>query len=99
MKNNNLTIGILGGFILGSFLGMLFTQEKREITKNKIVDKANNLKKMVKESTDILNDKISENINSLKNQSQLLKENASIIIEQENTKLENIKNINKSVFL
>ena len=99
MKNNNLTIGILGGFVLGSYLGILFTQEKREIAKNKIVDNSNNLKKMVKHSTNILNDTISEKINSLKNQSQQLKENAIVLIEQEKTKLENIKDINKSVFL
>ena len=86
MKNNNITLGILGGILAGATLGFLFATKKGAKTRKKIAEKASDFKETVKDSTEKLIDTIYQ-----------CRDNTTIL-DEESIKFRNLKDMNKSVF-
>ena len=96
MKNNNVTLGLLGGIAVGTALGILFAPAKGCDTRKKIADKGADLKDTLKDTTGKLSEKIAQTISHLKKDSEQLFGNAANILQEEKSNLENLKDINKS---
>lgn len=96
MKNNNVTLGLLGGIAVGTALGILFAPAKGCDTRKKIVDKSSDLKGTLKDSTGKLSEKITQTLSHLKSDSQQLLGNAAEILKDEKSNFANLKDINKS---
>ena len=99
MKDKNLIIGLLGGVAVGAALGVLFAPAKGSETRKKISDKSHDLKDSLKDTACRISDKISQTVNSLKNETQDVIADAKEILHEEKANLENIKQINKSNIL
>ena len=99
MKNNNVTLGMIAGLAVGTVLGILFAPAKGTETRKKIADKSTDLKDKIKDSSHKLTDKITQTISKLKTESLELTGEAKEALEEEITKLENLKDINKAMIL
>ena len=94
MKTSKLALGILGAAAVGAALGVLFAPEKGSDTRKKIASKGNDLKGSIKDGVNNFMAKATEKLNTLKSQTENIKNEAK---DEINLGLENLKSINKSV--
>lgn len=99
MKNNNVTLGMLAGIAIGTVLGIIFAPAKGSETRKIITDKGFEFNDNLKDSVCKLSDKITQTISELKKDSQKLMGNTNNILEEEKANLNNLNDINKSMFL
>ena len=95
MKNINLAAGIVGGFAIGTALGIFFAPAKGCETRKKIADKSSDLKDIVKDSSGKWTEKIVQTISHIKTDSERLLGNTSKLLKEEIANIDNLKNINK----
>lgn len=92
MKTSHALIGILGGVVVGTALGVLFAPEKGSNTRKKIIKKGTDVTDDLKERVESILNFFSENDNSLINKGK-----ESIKKGLKDSEIENIKNINKKL--
>lgn len=70
MKNGNIIVGLLGGIVVGSALGVLFAPDKGCNTRKKISKKGNDFKDHLKSSIDNLLSSAESKINELEDKAE-----------------------------
>lgn len=78
MSTGKVVSGVLAGLAVGTVLGILFAPEKGSETRNKIIDKRNDL-------VDKLKSKYGDLENSLKNEFRNVKDEVTNLAEKGNT--------------
>lgn len=94
MKTSHAALGILGGVVVGTVLGVLFAPEKGATTRKKIATKGNDLKDNLKNSLEDLANKAYGKVNNLASKANEIVDET---LEEGEHTLNNIRDINKSI--